>query len=233
MFLEEAQIAGWLQPLPRLIWELSDSSPDTTALAIRMLLDAARFTPSRRAAPPAQPSSATTVAHTTASTPPRAPDQTHGTAGLTAVRTAATTSPLRSALDGLQRQLAPLFCVVLPQQQQQRKLQPANQVAGPAPPPLQGSLQSSPAPVCPLCDRQRVEAQAQASGVQARSRQQQQQQGAAAGVELLCTSPHVTPGPLSRLPVEVQLLAVDLMYHLSEWLHPSGPACRHLEPSPL
>ena len=195
VFVEDAQIASWLQPLPKLIWELADLAPDTTALALRMLLDAARFTPCR----------------------PRCHCRVLPLEGLSASASAAeeeaeapSPRPLRSALEQLQRQLAPLFCMHLPQSQPSK-----------TPPPPQASATSS--DCCPACARERGEAArlvAQARAASASSSVPGSPSGGAAAAASL-----IAPGPLSKLPLEVQLLAVDLMYHLSESAVPCSP-CR-------
>ena len=197
VFLEEAQMAGWLQPLPKLIWELSDLSPDTTSLALRMLLDAARFTPSR-------PPEIQTQAPRSAAA---ATSEIGGFSGQDRSSVALVSSPLRSTLDKLQRQLAPLFCIVPTQQQPQQQQQQQQ---------LQNCHATLSPSIYPLCDLmlQRGKKAADVSELKERS---QPQGVAGSGVTLLCSSSQTTPGPLSRLPLDVQLLAVDLMYHLSEW----------------
>ncbi len=150
-------MASWLQPLPKLIWELGDGSPDTTTLALRMLLDAARFTPCRLGDAPA--------------------------------------TPLRQALEALQPQLGPLFCMHLPS----RKSLPL----AAAPALVLPSGGAGPSACCPACSREQAEAAGRV--VQAR-----------AGGQAAAAATSLTPGPLSKLPLEVQLAAVDLMYHLSE-----------------
>lgn len=43
--LDEQVVAGWLAPLPKLLWDLGATAPHTAAAALRLMLDAARCAP--------------------------------------------------------------------------------------------------------------------------------------------------------------------------------------------
>lgn len=45
LFLDEGVVAGWLAPLPKLLWELGGGAPESSAAALALMLDAARFAP--------------------------------------------------------------------------------------------------------------------------------------------------------------------------------------------
>ena len=151
MSLDHSHISGWLQPLPKLIWEISDSSPATSALAVRMLLDAARFTPDLPAVPQELRKS-------------KEQEEVANAQGTASAPIAPPPAPLRLVLGQLQRQMAPLLCIHITAQKPQAKPQP----------PASSSWLGG---------------------------------GGDRGV---------TPGPLSKLPSEVQLLFIDLMYHMGE-----------------
>ena len=45
LYLDEQVVSGWLAPLPRVLWDMGAAAPLTSAAALRLMLDAARFAP--------------------------------------------------------------------------------------------------------------------------------------------------------------------------------------------
>eukprot|EP00198_Chlamydomonas_reinhardtii_P001186 XP_001690521.1 predicted protein [Chlamydomonas reinhardtii] len=43
LYLEDGVVAGWLAPLPKLLWEVGGNAPDASTAALQLIMDAARF----------------------------------------------------------------------------------------------------------------------------------------------------------------------------------------------
>lgn len=118
VWLDAEQVGGWLGSLPKLLWELGPSAPDTSALCLRMLHDAARY-----------------------SSTGGVPDATFG-------GDASPPSPLAHALVQLQPQLAPLFSVKLPGRPAKRaRTEEGPAAKDPAPATMPGVLSKLPEPL--------------------------------------------------------------------------------------
>ncbi|KAG1657712.1 hypothetical protein FOA52_002516 [Chlamydomonas sp. UWO 241] len=160
--IDGARLGAWLDPLPKLLWELGDSAADTSDLCLRMLLDAGRFT---------------------------ARGEAYAAGGGGA-------QSLRCALDAMQPRLAPLFCVHMPAQAGSKAGGTAQlaQLAQPAAACCAG---------CGACGAAVSSARAAVTAARERAC------GAPAPAPMV-----LLPGPVAKLPLETQLLAVDLVYHL-------------------